>query len=160
MTSHHLKDAAEYVRTSKAPAALLLFIQTIRRIFTFTQERANRLARYVVVTRAYKAGQSVSDIETKYGCSRNTVLRYARMAELPKRPKHLPADIRAAIIADYKKPGNMPVAEIARLHGVSAAYVSKVAGQEGIKRYGTRPNGKRLSAKQERQRTAERRNAQ
>src|SRR5260370_40700184 len=107
MTDLRLKHAADYVRTSRAPQALLAFMQSIRRIFTFTQERANRLAGYVVCTRAYKNGQSVRDIETKYGCSAHTVLRYARMAELPKRPKHFPAQIRGAVIADYKK--KMPI---------------------------------------------------
>lgn len=138
-----LRNAAEYVRTSKAPAALLSFLQIIRRVYTFTQERANRLIRYVVITRAYKAGKPVRDIEGKYGCSRGTVLRYARMAEIPKRPKHFPKEIRNAVIADYKNPKTIPVAEIAKLHDVSPAYVSKVAREEGISRYEPRPKTKR-----------------
>ena len=132
-----LRSAAEYVRTSKAPAALLSFLQLIRRVYTFTQERANRLTRYVVITRAYKAGKPVRDIEGKYGCSRGTVLRYARMADLPKRPKHFPEEIRKGVIRDYK--AKLPVADIAMLHAVSPAYVSKVAREEGISRYEPRP---------------------
>ena len=137
VTDLTLRSAAEYVRTSKAPAALLSFLQLIRRVYTFTQERANRLTRYVVITRAYKAGTPVRDIESKYGCTRGTVLRYARMAELPKRPKHMPAEIRAAVIRDYK--AKMPVADIAKLHDVSPAFVSKTAREEGISRYDPRP---------------------
>lgn len=135
-----LRAAAEYVRTAKAPAALLSFLQLVRRVYTFTQERANRLTRYVVITRAYKAGKPVRDIEGKYGCSRGTVLRYARMAELPKRPKHLPDEIRKAVIKDYK--AEVPVAMIAKLHDVSPAYVSKTAREEGISRYERRPKKK------------------
>ena len=142
MTDLTLRGAAEYVRTSKAPAALLSFLQLVRRVYTFTQERANRLTRYIIITRAYKAGQPVRDIENKYGCSRHTVLRYARMAELLKRPKHFPTEIRQAVIADYKNPNLIPVAEIAKLNGVSPAYVSKIAREEGISRYELRPKKK------------------
>lgn len=132
MSDLTLRSAAEYVRTAKAPAILLRFMQLVRRVYTFTQERANRLTRYVIITRAYKAGKPVRDIETKYGCSRGTVLRYARMAELPKRPKHLPLEIRAAVLKDYR--AGMPIADIAKLHDVSPAYVSKTANDEGIGR--------------------------
>lgn len=138
-----LKHAANYVRTSRAPRTFLAFLQTIRRIFTFTQERANRLTRFVAITRAYKSGQAVREIEAEYGCARSTVLRYARLADLPTRPKHFPADVRKAVIADYK--AEVPVATIASQHGVSPAYVSKVAREEGISRYAPRPKRRAAS---------------
>lgn len=137
-----LKDAAKYVRTTKAPKAFFSFLLILKRVFTFTQERSNRLSRYVAITRAYRNGQSVRGIQAKYGCSLNTINRYARMAELDKRPKHLPAEIRKAVLADYSH-SEMQVVEIAKLHNVSPAYVSKIAREEGISRYPPRPKLKR-----------------
>lgn len=128
-----LQSAADYVRSSKASKAFLALLASVRRLMNFTQERSNRLSRFVVITRAYAKGEQVSSIEQRFGCSRTTVLKYARMAGLPKRPKHSPVEIRAAVIRDYK--AKMPIAEIARLHDVSPAYVSKVAREEGISRY-------------------------
>jgi hypothetical protein len=136
----NLKDAAKYVagkRTEPLPA----LVASIKRILKFPQERANRLARYVVVTRAYQKGEDVNRIASRFGCTRGTVLRYARMAELPKRPKHFAIDVRRAVIRDYK--ADMPVADIARLHEVSPAYVSKVAREERISRYAPRPKKRR-----------------
>jgi hypothetical protein len=128
-----LAFAAEYVKTAKAPRAFFILLQSIRRIYNFGQERANRLVRYVAIVRSYKKGTPVKTIEEKFGCSRGTVLRYARSAELPKRPKHFPIEIRKAVIADYKN--GVPIAKIAQLHAVSQAYVSKMATEEGISRY-------------------------
>lgn len=148
----NLVDAANYIRTAKAPAGLLAFVGTIKRIFTFTQERANRLARYIAVTRAYKNGQPVKDIQNKFGCSPQTVLRYARLADLPKRLKHLPREIREAVLKDYKNP-KLSVAQIAKLHGVSPTYVSNAANEAGISRYEARPvRGQRRSPREERAR--------
>src|SRR6185312_4699004 len=127
-----LATAAEYLRTSKAPRAFFSFVKQVTRIFTFTQERANRLVRYVEIVRAYKQGTPVQDIERKYGCSRQTVLRYARAADLPKRPKHFDPKIRAATIALYKQ--GKSIAEIQARLGVSQAYISKTATEEGINR--------------------------
>lgn len=140
----NLMDAANYIRTAKASAGLLAFVGMIKRIFTFTQERANRLARYIAVTRAYKDGMPVSKIIDRYGCSPQTINRYARMADLPKRPKHFPANIRKAVIADYKNE-KLSVAQIAERNSVSPAYVSKLAREEGISRYEPRPK-KRCAA--------------
>lgn len=127
-----LKNAASFVRTSRAPSAFLSLLRRVRQIFTFTQERANRLKRYVVIVTAYRRGKPVRDIETVYGCSRQTVLRYARMAGLPKRPKHFDPDIRRAVIVMYQQ--KKPIAEIQARLGVSQAYVSKTATEEGINR--------------------------
>lgn len=127
-----LKTAALYVRTSRASRALLEIIRQAKRVFTFTQERANRLARYIKITNDYRRGRPVRDIESQYGCSRGTVLRYARMAGLPKRPKCFDPDIRRAVIALYQQ--GKPIAEIEARLGVSQAYVSKTATEEGINR--------------------------
>jgi len=137
-----LKDAAEYVMTAKATTALLAAIASIKRIYSFTQERSNRAARYVAVLRAYRGGTPVQQMVVKYGCSRSTIIRYARMAELPKRPKHLPHEIKAAVLVDYANPA-LSVIQIAELNHVSPGYVSKVAREAGISRYRPRPKLKR-----------------
>lgn len=137
VTVLQLKVAADFIRTSRPVAGLRSVLASVRRIVTFTQERANRLVRYIAIMRAYKTGVAVRDIEEKYGCSKTTVLRYARMAELPKRPKHFPADIRRAVLDDYRR--GLSVAQIAQQHAVSPAYVSKIAREEGISRYAPRP---------------------
>lgn len=61
----------------------------------------------------------------------------------PKRPRHSPAEVRADVLRMYTDPARVPVAEIARLHEVSPAYVSKVAREEGVSRYAPRPKHKR-----------------
>lgn len=136
-----VQAATDYVRTGKAGAALMAILIAVRKIFTFTQERSNRIVRCIAVTRAYAAGQPVKDIEEKYGCSKNTILRYARSADLPKRPRHLPPEIKEAVLADYK--AGVPVASIAALHEVSPAFVSHAARKAGISRYQPRPKRKK-----------------
>lgn len=127
-----IQTAADYIRTARAPLALLRLIRRVRTIISFTEEHANRLPRAVKVTTAYKRGEPVGDIVTEFGCSRGTVLRYARMAGLPKRPKHFDAEIRKGVIAMYQQ--GKPLAEIEARLGVSQAYVSKTATEEGINR--------------------------
>jgi uncharacterized protein YerC len=127
-----LQSAADYVRTARAPKPLLAIIAAFRRVFTFTQERANRLSRFVIIANAYRRGQPVRDIEAKYGCSRNTVLRYARLAGLPKRDRGFEPGIRDAVIALYAQ--GKPIAQIQAQLGVSQAYISKTATEEGINR--------------------------
>lgn len=127
-----LKHAADYVRTSRAPKPLAQLIAAVWRVFTFTQERTNRLARFVKIVAAYKLGKPVKDIEAQYGCSRQTVLRYARLAGCPKRPKHFDPAVRKAVIAMYQQ--DKPLAEIQARLGVSQAYISKTATEEGINR--------------------------
>lgn len=128
----------------KRPSVLQRILLAVRRVFSFTAERSNRMARFVVITRAYKKGEAVQAIANRHGCDRTTVLRYARLAGLPKRPRHFPADVRADVIRSYCDERRLPVAEIAALHEVSPAYVSKVAREEGISRYAPRPKQKRL----------------
>lgn len=127
-----LQSAADYVRTARAPKAFLAIIQAFRRVFTFTHERANRLSRFVAVANAYRRGQPVRDIEAKYGCSRGTVLRYARLAGMPKRDRGFEPGIRDAVIALYLD--GKPIAQIQAQLGVSQAYISKTATEEGINR--------------------------
>ena len=126
-----LKDAAKYWMSSRPTKAFIAFVAQVRRIFTFTEERANRLQRFPKLVEDYINGVPVADIEAKYGCSRNTVLRYARMAGLDKRPRR-DADRRRGIVALYQS--GVPVAQIAARMGVSPALVSKIATEEGINR--------------------------
>lgn len=127
-----LKDAAEYVQSRKAPRPLVAIIMAIRRVFNFTHERSNRLARFVKIAAAYKLGKPVRDIESQYGCSRGTVLRYARLAGCPKRDRGFDPKVRIATITLYQQ--GKPLAEIQALLGVSQAYISKTATEEGINR--------------------------
>lgn len=127
-----LKDVGGYIRTAQAPKLLTDLLKRIKSIFNFTQERENRLARYVDVINDYKAGMPVKEIEQKYGCSTHTVLRYARLAQLPKRPKGFDPQVRETCIILYKE--GKPVAEIAAKLGVSEAYISKLAKEVGINR--------------------------
>lgn len=126
-----LEDAARYWASSRPSKAFLAFVAQIRRIFNFTEERANRLQRFPKVVDDYKDGVLVADIEAKYGCCRGTVLRYARLAGLEKRPKG-DVDRRRGIIALYQQ--GKPIAQISAQMGVSQALVSKIATEEGINR--------------------------
>ena len=132
MSIIRLEHVGTYVRTGRAPQAILAVLRKVRQIFTFVQERENRVKRYVKVVKAYRDGMPVADIEREYGCCRQTVLRYARLAGLPKRPKCFEPDIRKAVIALYKE--GRPIAEIQARLGVSQAYISKTATEEGINR--------------------------
>lgn len=128
----NLKTVAEYVRTSRGPKLLLNILKNVRWVFTFTQERANRVKRFIRIVNAYKAGVAVLKIEKDYGCTKSTVLRYARLAGLPKRDKGFEPDVRRATISLYKD--NIPIAQISAQLSVSQAYVSKVATEEQINR--------------------------
>lgn len=119
----------------------LEFIAQVKRIFSFTHERANRLVRFEHVVADYKAGVPVNDIQKKYGCSRNTVLRYARIAGLEKRPKTDDPERRAKIIALAKQ--GLSQQEIAKRCDCSVALVSVVEGEVGIPRY--KRKGKRAA---------------
>jgi transposase-like protein len=127
-----LKVAAEAARGSRMPRFLVSIIESVRRVFTFTHERANRLARYFKIVGAYKLGKPVRDIEAQYGCSRGTVLRYARLAGCDKRPRGFDPAVRSAVIALYQQ--GVPIAQIEAQLGVSQGYVSKTATEEGINR--------------------------
>lgn len=128
-----LQTVADYVRTSRGPKLLLIILKNIKSVFTFTQERANRVKRFIRIVEAYKAGVPVKKIEETYGCSKFTVLRYARLAGLAKREKGFAPDVKRATISLYKD--GLPIAEISARLGVSQAYVSKTATEAGISRY-------------------------
>lgn len=127
-----LAYVGQFVQTGRAKKTLLRLLQRVRDVFSFTQERANRIKRFVLIVGAYKRGQLVQDIEAEYGCSRHTVLRYARLAGLAKRPRGFDPSIRKATIALYQQ--GKPIAQIEAQLGVSQAYISKVATEEGINR--------------------------
>lgn len=127
-----LQDAAEYVKSGKRTSLLLRFLALVKRIFNWEVERSNRLNRFIEISRAYKRGERVEDIAKRYGCNKSNVLRYARMAELDKRPKGVSSETRKEVLADYKL--GLPIADIAKLHGVSVAYVSTLANKQGIGR--------------------------
>lgn len=127
-----LDTAAEYLRTKEASTSFLDAIGRIERTLTFGQERVNRVARFLEIARAYAAGVAVAEIEKQHDCSRHTVLRYARLAGLPKRPKDFGEATRLSALALYRE--GRPIAEIAEKLGVSQAYVSKLATAEGINR--------------------------
>lgn len=133
-----LQDAADYVKDGKRTSLLMRFLALVKRIFNWEVERSNRLNRFIEISRAYKRGERVEDIAKRYGCNRSNVLRYARMAELDKRPKGLSGETREAVLADYKL--GLPIADIAKLHGVSIAYVSMTANKAGIGRNPHRKN--------------------
>jgi len=136
MSTFTLKQVGDFVRNGKAPKLLLITLKQVKRIFTFTQERSNRYKRYIKIVQAYERGKPVAEIESEFGCCRQTVLRYARLAELPKRPKSFDPNKRKATITMYK--AGVPISQIQARLGVSQAYVSKVATEEGINRYGKR----------------------
>lgn len=128
-----LKDAAEYFKTAKAPQGFLALIRQIKNIFTFPQERANRLKRYGEVTKAYKDGMMITDIENKYGCSRHTIYRYAKLAGLPKRPKSDDPERHAKIIK-LSREGKSQI-EIAKLCNCTISLVSQIEHKAALGRY-------------------------
>lgn len=135
-----LAHAISYVKSGHITAPLKEAADRVKSIVTFTQERANRVVRYLAVVRAYAAGVPISDIEDRWGCSRSTVLRYARSAGLAKRDKGFSPDTRAAVLALYRE--GRPIAEIAATCGVSPAYVSKEATAAGINRRNFKKRGR------------------
>lgn len=127
-----IQTAADSWRTSRASKALVRFMGIARHLVSFVYERANRLRRCVQIIELYAKGVPVRDIVERFGCSRNTVLRYARAAGLAKRPKHFPEKIRLAALAMYKD--GRSIAEIQARLGVSQSYISNLATKEGINR--------------------------
>ena len=127
-----LQDVAGYFQRGKAPIALLSILRATVRIFNFGVERANRLRRFVLVTRDYASGSKVPDIAAKYECSPHTVLRHARIAGLSKRPKSPVPGRKNGILADYI--AGKPIAAIAKQYGVNQSRVSQIASDAGVLR--------------------------
>ena len=93
-----------------------------------------RITRSINILREYARGDKVTVIQDRYECSRQTVLRLARAAGLPKRPKRVVSEAaRASILLAWDK--GQPLREIALKHGVSEAFVSMHAAQNGRHRY-------------------------
>jgi DNA invertase Pin-like site-specific DNA recombinase len=128
-----ITTTAGELKARRKSRELRALLAKIARTFDFPTEHANRLARFVEIITAYRAGQRIDDIVRDYGCTKSTVLRYARVMGLPKRPKHFEVRKRNRVIRLYRL--KVPVAEIARRCECSPAYVSKVAKEEGIGRY-------------------------
>lgn len=124
-----LQAVADYVRTGRPFKILTDLLKRRKKIISFIVERENRPPRYVAVTKAYQEGQPIKDIEHRFGCSKTTVHRYARMAGL-YRPKE--SSVRDGIIAMYQM--GKPISQIAVHFGVSQALVSKYATEAGINR--------------------------
>ena len=126
-----IQTAAEFVRTGKTSVELGRLLPGSE-IVDFEAERANRPPRFIEIAGEYRDGVPIVDIVKKYQCSRGTVMRYARLAGLSKRPKGFALDRRKQVLALYRD--GRPIAEIAAVAGVSPAYVSKTAVEEGINR--------------------------
>ncbi len=126
-----LKDAAEYVRTSKAGELLLAVLRKAQHIFTFADERENRINRYVAVVNAYKSGMPIAAIEEKFGCSRRTIYDYLIRADIDRR-RFIRSDTKAQVIELYK--AGVPVTKIAELSNISLRAVMKIASDAGLSR--------------------------
>ena len=124
-----LQVAADYIRTGRPFKVLADLLHRRTKLISFIDERENRPPRYVAVMRAYRDGTPIKDIEARFGCSKNTVHRYARMAGL-YRPNE--SSVKDGILAMYQL--GKPIATIAAHFGVSQALVSKYATEAGINR--------------------------
>lgn len=97
-------------------------------------ERERRAERSLLIIQHYTDGIVVAEIQAEFDCSRNTVLRYARAAGLDRRPKCFPSTIRNDVVKLLKE--GKSYNEIRTKWKVSLAYISKVAKEEGLSRYG------------------------
>lgn len=120
------------MRTAKATILLLNILRKTGRIFNFTEERYNRVNRYVAVVNAYKNGMPIREIENKFGCSRRTIYDYLEQAGVKRDRVLKPEEIRKAVIRDYKN--KIPIAKICELHNVSAKFVHAEARKAGLRR--------------------------
>lgn len=126
-----LKDAADYFRTGKTVKAFLSLILSVKRIFTFKEERENRPARYVEILKAYEGGVPIEKILEKYGCSRATICRYVALAGMPKRHwKPRDEEMHDKILELSRK--GLKQDQIARECKCSASLVRKVEKDAGI----------------------------
>lgn len=126
-----IKDVAEYVKNGKAPRILLAILRSCQRIFSFEEERKNRLARFPKVVEAYKAGMPIEKMVEKFGCSQHTIYRYVHMTGGPQR-RIDSAKVQSAILARYAE--GRPIAAIAAEFGCSQSYVSAIASSHGKQR--------------------------
>jgi len=122
-----LQTVADAIRFNRPLHALRKLMQ--RPLISFRRERENRPPRYVAVIEAYKSGMPIDDIAAKFGCSKTTVHRYARMAGL-YRPNE--SSVRDGIVAMRQQ--GKPIAEIAARFGVSQGLVSRYCTKAGLGR--------------------------
>lgn len=101
--------------------------------FSMQRERALRTTRSMSIIQDYAKGRPVQDMVDFYECSRNTILRLARLAGLPKRPKCFPTKIKESTLVLLKR--GVPLKDIQQKLKVSPAYASKLAKQHGLNRY-------------------------
>jgi len=73
----------------------------------------------------------ISKIVEEFRVSRIQVLRYARLAGLPKRPKGFDPEIRGKAMELYER--GTPLKIIRAKLGVSEAYISKTAAAAGLR---------------------------
>jgi len=128
-------------------------------------DRSRRHTRTLEIIIMYLNGVPIDKITDTFKMSRGQVLRYARLAGLPKRPKGFDPEIKAKTLKLYKD--GMSLKRISARLGVSEAYISKTAHAEGLqlrkprrehklpvgvyqlsksrKRYGARIDGQHLS---------------
>lgn len=134
MTNHihpNLQHAAAYVQSHDATPELRRVLEANRPLIDFDYERQNRPPRFIAIVDAYARGQLVEDICTEYGCSKNTVMRYRKMANLPMRPKH---GLGVADQIERLYRDGVAIAEIAGKLGCSPSLVSQTATRLGINR--------------------------
>lgn len=104
-------------------------IRPIQHASSLNVERSLRHTRNLRLIQDYRAGVKVDAIAAFYGVSRQTVLRAARFAGLPKRDRRN-QELADAILTDYKE--GLPIKEIATRHKCSQAWVSTLASEAGI----------------------------
>lgn len=128
-----LETAAAYLNGARTPNEFNAFLKQVKETIGFHEERANRLKRFLQIIYDYKNGVGVYEITCSYGCSKNTVLRYARIAGLPQRERSFGKGTRDEVIRLYR--ARIPVKQIAKDLKVSPAYISRTASEEGINRH-------------------------
>lgn len=94
-------------------------------------ERGKRVERILLIAQRYAAGAKTQKIADDFECSPHTVIRIARVFEIPKRERGN-VYLKKACIKAYKR--GLPIVGIASKLKRSEAWVSKIAGERGILR--------------------------
>lgn len=98
---------------------------------------ARRFERSMEIVRMYRDGVPIIEICEVFECSRGTVLRMARAAGLPRRPKNkFPEKTKTDAIEMLKQ--GMLQEDIAKELGTSVAWVSILGRKMGLNRYPNR----------------------
>jgi len=136
-----LDQVATYIKTGKAPPALVRLVRSNKEVISFLAELENRPPRMLAVVKDYEAGMKVRDIAEKYGCARGTIHRYVKLAGIKT---HGPGgsygpEKRKAVLRLYR--AGVPLTDIAEQEGVSQPYISTAARKAGLYRYAAYKNG-------------------